>query len=245
MPFPYFDVTRVRRRRPVSLTLFAAFASLLGQAVADSETAGTASRSSPPTPDPVARPRPSTDLSTGQVLSTSPRHQYNRPNYGHGQNKGDKDQVVVSDEFVQQICAPEASAFDVWAAVLEDLDRDDDGKLDYEEFELLWLRLPSRIRRLRDFESPIGFQDRTSSRKGVPRPGEVSSLPESASRPEDPLESAWVCDSTETLKDKIRYIFDALDEDKDGYIDIQEGEDGLFQAEFLIGVLLIVLYAGV
>ena len=146
----------------------------------------------------------------------------------------DNDMKLSDGTLVDRVCDPTASAEDVWLAVLTHADANGDGALEYSEFRALVAKSmgsswdnddasSSSDAHLHETKRPT----RTQSPTGVaPRPG--SAVRASSGRKgkrKDPLRREWVCDANETVEDKVRALFDAMDESERGDVGFGEGDD--------------------
>ena len=145
----------------------------------------------------------------------------------------DTDMTLSDATLVDRVCDPSTSAADVWLAVLEHADADGDGALDYAEFRALVAKcMGSSVWKNEDSSSGAHHHEtkrptRTQTPMSVaPRPG--SAVRASSGRKgkgKDPLRREWACDATETVEDKVRALFEAMDDGKLGIVGFEEGED--------------------
>ena len=145
----------------------------------------------------------------------------------------DTDMTPSDATLVDRVCDPSASSADVWLAVLEHADADGDGALDYAEFRALVAKsMGSSVWKNEDPSS--GAHHRETKRPTLtqtpmsvaPRPG--SAVRASSGRKgkgKDPLRREWACDATETVEDKVRALFEAMDDGKLGIFGFEDGED--------------------
>ena len=146
----------------------------------------------------------------------------------------DNDMKLSDGTLVDRVCDPTASAEDVWLAVLTHADANGDGALEYSEFRALIAKSmgsswdkddasSSSDARLHETKRPTRAQSPTGV---APRPG--SAVRASSGRKgkrKDPLRREWVCDANETVEDKVRALFDAMDESERGDVGFGEGDD--------------------
>jgi hypothetical protein len=142
--------------------------------------------------------------------------------------------MTLSDAtLVDRVCDPSTSAADVWLAVLEHADADGDGALDYAEFRALVAKsMGSSVWKNEDSSSGAHHHEtkrptRTQMPMSVaPRPG--SAVRASSGRKgkgKDPLRREWACDATVTVEDKVRALFEAMDDGEPGIVGFGDGED--------------------
>ena len=146
----------------------------------------------------------------------------------------DNDMKLSDGTLVDRVCDPSASAEDVWLAVLAHADANGDGALEYSEFRALIAKSmgsswdkddasSSSDAHLHETKRPTRAQSPTGV---APRPG--SAVRASSGRKgkrKDPLRREWVCDANETVEDKVRALFDAMDESERGDVGFGEGDD--------------------
>ena len=146
----------------------------------------------------------------------------------------DNDMKLSDSTLVDRVCDPSASAEDVWLAVLAHADGNGDGALEYSEFRALIAKSmgsswdkddasSSSDAHLHETKRPTRAQSPTGV---APRPG--SAVRASSGRKgkrKDPLRREWVCDANETVEDKVRALFDAMDESERGDVGFGEGDD--------------------
>ena len=152
----------------------------------------------------------------------------------HSEDSEDTDMKLSDGTLVDRVCDPSASAEDAWLAVLAHADANGDGALEYSEFRALvaksmgssWDNASSSYSsdaHLHETKRPTRAQSPTGV---APRPG--SAVRASSGRKgkrKDPLRREWVCDSNETVEDKVRALFDAMDESERGDVGFGEGDD--------------------
>ena len=146
---------------------------------------------------------------------------------------GDTDMTLSDATLVDRVCDPSTSAADVWLAVLEHADADADGALDYAEFRALVAKsMGSSVWKNEDSSSGAHHHEtkrptRTQTPMSVaPRPG--SAVRASSGRKgkgKDPLRREWACDATVTVEDKVRALFEAMDDGKPGIVGFGDGDD--------------------
>ena len=152
----------------------------------------------------------------------------------HSEDSEDTDMKLSDGTLVDRVCDPSASAEDAWLAVLAHADANGDGALEYSEFRALvaksmgssWDNASSSYSsdaHLHETKRPTRAQSPTGV---APRPG--SAVRASSGRKgkrKDPLRREWVCDANETVEDKVRALFDAMDESERGDVGFGEGDD--------------------
>ena len=152
----------------------------------------------------------------------------------HSEDSEDTDMKLSDGTLVDRVCDPSASAEDAWLAVLAHADANGDGALEYSEFRALvaksmgssWDNASSSSSsdaHLHETKRPTRAQSPTGV---APRPG--SAVRASSGRKgkrKDPLRREWVCDANETVEDKVRALFDAMDESERGDVGFGEGDD--------------------
>ena len=152
----------------------------------------------------------------------------------HSEDSEDTDMKLSDGTLVDRVCDPSASAEDAWLAVLAHADANGDGALEYSEFRALvaksmgssWENASSSSSsdpHLHETKRPTRAQSPTGV---APRPG--SAVRASSGRKgkrKDPLRREWVCDANETVEDKVRALFDAMDESERGDVGFGEGDD--------------------
>ena len=152
----------------------------------------------------------------------------------HSEDSEDTDMKLSDGTLVDRVCDPSASAEDAWLAVLAHADANGDGALEYSEFRALvaksmgssWDNASSSSSsdaHLHETKRPTRAQSPTGV---APRPG--SAVRASSGRKgkrKDPLRREWVRDANETVEDKVRALFDAMDESERGDVGFGEGDD--------------------
>ena len=152
----------------------------------------------------------------------------------HSEDSEDTDMKLSDGTLVDRVCDPSASAEDALLAVLAHADANGDGALEYSEFRALvaksmgssWDNASSSYSsdaHLHETKRPTRAQSPTGV---APRPG--SAVRASSGRKgkrKDPLRREWVCDANETVEDKVRALFDAMDESERGDVGFGEGDD--------------------
>ena len=203
------------------------------------------------TPEPTGTPTPTgTPEPTGTPTPTgSPTPAFTGGDGDAIPQSEDSDTMLSDATLIDRVCDSSATAADVWLAVLDHADANGDGALDYAEFRALVAKsMGSSWKTSGAYSSsgPHHHETKRPTRTQTPNVFGVAPRPGSAVRPssgrrgegKDPLRREWACDTSETVEDKVRALFDAMDERELGVVGFGDGDDeSLGGVPFLVSMV--------